>query len=47
MKLTSRDLHEELADIYRVYRGVMAPVNANILSLWSQIELLEARESGR
>lgn len=41
---TSRALHEELAAIYRRYRGVAAPANGLTESLWAKIETTEAEE---
>lgn len=41
---TATELHEELADFYRKYRGVTAPETGYSLSLWSAIEVAEAYE---
>lgn len=44
MYWNSRTLHDELATIYRRYRGVPAPVNSLTESLWAKIEEVEKGE---
>lgn len=41
---TAAELHAELADFYRKYRGVTAPETTYSLSLWQAIEVAEAYE---
>lgn len=41
---TSHALHEELATIYRQFRGVPAPVNGLTESLWAKIQETELEE---
>lgn len=42
--IKSREVHELLADIYRQYPSVNAPVNTTTENLWREIARLEREE---
>lgn len=44
MKVTSRDLHRDLRDIYVQFRGLPAIRNVHTEALWREIERLEKEE---
>lgn len=40
----SQELHESLADYYRIFRGIPAPSNPITVFFWDQIEAEERAE---
>lgn len=44
MSWTIQQLHEELASYYQGFRGITAPYNSFVASLWTAIDTAERAE---